>query len=50
MTTFQCKECGAEVKLVKLVECELVRTCEHKDAPILASMTAHATGESKVAG
>lgn len=47
MTTYQCKECGAEVKLV---DGELVRTCDHVDAPILASLTAHATGEAKVAG
>jgi len=47
MTTYKCKECGAEVKMV---EGELVRTCEHKGAPILANLTAHATGESKVAG
>lgn len=45
MTTYECKECGA---VVKLVDGELVRTCEH-DAPILANLTATATGECKVA-
>jgi hypothetical protein len=47
MTTYECKECGAEVRLV---DGELVRTCDHEHAPILANMTAHATGEAKVAG
>ena len=47
MTTFECKECGA---IVAQVNGELIRTCEHKDAPIVANLTAHATGESKVAG
>ena len=46
MTTYECKECGA---VVELIDGELVRTCDH-DAPILANLTAHATGESKVAG
>jgi hypothetical protein len=47
VTTYECKECGAEVNLV---DGELVRTCDHHDAPILANLTAHATGECKVAG
>lgn len=43
MTTYECKECG---KPVDLVDGELVRTCEHHDATIIANLTAHATGES----
>lgn len=36
-----CKTCGAVVKQVGAL---LTRTCEHKDAPILANMQASAKG------
>jgi hypothetical protein len=36
-----CKTCGAPVKQVEAI---LQRTCEHKDAPIIANMVANAKG------
>lgn len=46
MTTYECKECGA---VVHEQDGTLVRTCEHTDAPIVANLTAHATGRAEVA-
>lgn len=49
-TTYACKECGAPVIVLQVGEATQVkRTCDHKDAPIIASLRAVATGESKVA-
>lgn len=46
MTTYTCKECGAKVERKGG---EFHRDCEHKEAGIIASLKATATGESKVA-
>lgn len=45
MTTYECKSCGSPATVRNGV---LVRDC-HCDAPIIANLKAHATGESKVA-
>ena len=47
MTHYTCKECGAKVDRKGY---EFHRGCEHKEAGIIASLTATATGESRVAG
>lgn len=46
MTTYTCKECGAKVERKGD---QFYRECEHKEAGIIASLKATATGESKVA-
>lgn len=46
MTQYTCKECGAKIERKGD---EFHRDCEHKEAGIIASLKATATGESKVA-
>lgn len=47
MTTYTCKQCGAKIE--RKVD-EFRRDCDHKEAGIVASLKATATGESRVAG
>lgn len=46
MTRYECKECGAMVAPGK--NGLMHRSCEHKDAPIIANIQATASGVSKV--
>lgn len=46
MTEFTCKECGAKIEQKGD---EFIRSCSHKEAGIIASLKATATGESRVA-
>ncbi len=39
---YTCKECG---RPVVIKDEKIIRICPHKDAPVIASMTAVATGE-----
>lgn len=48
MTTYECKVCKGMVAQGK--DGQLYRSCEHKDAPIIANIYATAYGESKVNG
>ena len=41
-TTYTCAECGAKADVV---EGEVVRTCEHVDAPVTADIQAVVYGE-----
>jgi uncharacterized Zn finger protein (UPF0148 family) len=43
-TGYKCKECGAPVVIA---DGKVIRSCNHKDAVVVASMTATATGEGK---
>ena len=47
MTQYTCKECGAKIERKGD---EFKRDCEHKEAGVIASLTAVATGGSRVAG
>ena len=42
---YLCKECGLPVVVINE---ELVRKCEHTNAPVIAVMSGTVTGESKV--
>jgi hypothetical protein len=44
-TGYECKECGAPVKVA---DGKVVRSCLHKEAVVVAVMTAVATGESSL--
>lgn len=47
MTLYTCQKCGAPATWANGA---ILRTCEHKDAPVTAHIKAHATGVSQVAG
>ena len=43
-TGYECKECGKPVEVIGEV---VIRVCPHKDAAVVAVMTAVATGEGR---
>lgn len=46
MATYKCAECGAKVTIKDAVT--IIRSCDHKDAAVIAEMEAKAEGHGRI--